>query len=427
MSDLTREVVDTQPSDRLIKKAAEVFIAAFEDAGYELDDLGKVFLTEGIKDVEFGAHQMLYKDNDGEGHIEDLQRFGIKFSPSWEEGPRWPLIHPAPGPKVVVPRVPTKSTDGWAKAIAYPDIQFGYYRGSDGELHPFQDEAALDVALQITKFEKPDTVVMHGDNLDFADLSTKFIRNPRFQGVTQPSVDRSAYWLDQVDRAAGPQLELKYWLEGNHEKRLPDYMINYASAAWGLARTKVPERWDPHVPITEAIDNLSQNRPALTVSELCGLDARGWQYVAGYPAGEVWLNEHLRIIHGYLTSKQAMDQYLAEGKATTLYGHVHRREYKEVTRRGRNGPRTIGAGSAGSLCRIDGAVPSVKSGVDEYGDPVETVENWQQGLWVIEYQPGGEELVSCYDVPIYKTGDKTWARWKGRDYVARVDVEGCPI
>lgn len=427
MSELSDDLIDNQPSDALLRKAAEVFAAVFDEKGYDIGDIGKVFLQESITKLDIGGYQSLIKNADEEAEIHDLSRFGISFAPSWDTGPRWPLIQPAPGPRVQVPKPEAKSEDGWYRAIAYPDIQFGYYRGSDNELHGFSDEAALDVALQITKVVKPHTVIMHGDNIDFADLTTKFKRHPRFQGVTQKSIDRATYWLDQVTKAAGSQLTERFWLEGNHEKRLPNYIIDYAMAAWDLQPSKVPENWDPKIPIHQAIDGLTQNRPSLTVSELCLLDQRGWNYVSGYPANDVWLNDNLRIIHGDKVSRATVDQYLAEERATTLYGHIHRREYREVTRHTRKGPRTVGAGSAGCLCRIDGVVPSTKSGIDEMGDPVYRVENWQQGLWVIEYQIGGDQLVSCYDVPIYKTGDKTWARWQGRDFVARVGVEDDPI
>ena len=46
--------------------------------------------------------------------------------------------------------------------------------------------------------------------------------------------------------------------------------------------------------------------------------------------------------------------------------------------------------SPGSLCRIDGAVPSVAGGVRANERPVEQYENWQQGIGLIWYKETGD-------------------------------------
>ena len=45
--------------------------------------------------------------------------------------------------------------------------------------------------------------------------------------------------------------------------------------------------------------------------------------------------------------------------------------------------------SPGCLCRVDGAVPSTKSGVDDVGMPIQRFESWQQGLAVVTELPSG--------------------------------------
>ena len=49
----------------------------------------------------------------------------------------------------------------------------------------------------------------------------------------------------------------------------------------------------------------------------------------------------------------------------------------------------IVAASPGCLCRVDGAVPSKKSGTDIHGRPVSTIEEWQQGAAVVTYEVNG--------------------------------------
>lgn len=64
-----------------------------ERNGIDIDDVGSV---EKVK-----LWQGFYKDADGESHTVDLA--GVQLSPTWAEGPRWPLVNPArPDRKSVV-------------------------------------------------------------------------------------------------------------------------------------------------------------------------------------------------------------------------------------------------------------------------------------------------------------------------------------
>jgi hypothetical protein len=59
--------------------------------------------------------------------------------------------------------------------------------------------------------------------------------------------------------------------------------------------------------------------------------------------------------------------------------------------------------SPGCLCRIDGAVPSVKGAVGIDGRPVTYYENWQQGMAVITYKPEGSFHVDLVHIDDGKT------------------------
>src|SRR5690606_17557511 len=107
------------------------------------------------------------------------------------------------------------------------------------------------------------------------------------------------------------------------------------------------------------------------------------------------------------------------------HGHSHRIEYLEETRQTARGPRTHFAGSPGCLCRIDGKVPSAKTGIDASGaQSGGKVENWHQGIWVFAYQEDGKQLANV-EAQVSIWGG--WARFEGRDYFATVDVDGNPI
>jgi hypothetical protein len=70
---------------------------------------------------------------------------------------------------------------------------------------------------------------------------------------------------------------------------------------------------------------------------------------------------------------------------STIYGHIHRQELQYRTTYDADGPIRSVAVSPGCLCRVDGAVPSVNSGVSSDGKPGKHWENWQQGVAVVWY------------------------------------------
>jgi hypothetical protein len=105
--------------------------------------------------------------------------------------------------------------------------------------------------------------------------------------------------------------------------------------------------------------------------------------------------------------------YLANEKTSVLYGHIHRREWAEVTREDFDGRKTILAASAGCLARVDGAVPSTKGGIDLDGRPMTITENWQQGLCVVTYKDGDAEF-NLEMIPIREG----WAMYHGKEYTA---------
>jgi hypothetical protein len=155
----------------------------------------------------------------------------------------------------------------------------------------------------------------------------------------------------------------------------------------------------------------------LSVPHLCRLDDYDVNYIPGYPAGNYWVNENLRIVHGYKVKSNTMTAYgyLDKEKVSVIYGHVHRREWAERTRMDYDGPATVMAASPGCLARLDGTVPGVHSGYDLDGRPMLIQENWQQGLAVVDYN---KKRFVYNQVAIHQDGADRWARFEGQDYVA---------
>lgn len=354
MSDLIRDLSANKASSAL-GKIAELL----KRNDIDPDEIG------GIKRVS--VYQSLTKNDDGEAEIHDL--FGIQISPKFESGPDWPVVQP--GPAIRMPQVKAKITKSDFKTcVVLPDMQIGYYRDNSGELVPTHDEDALNIALSITAKVNPDMVVMVGDNLDMPEMG-KYRLSSAYALTTQASIDRATTLCAQV-RNAAPNAQI-WWISGNHEERLVNYVLDNAKAAFGLRRGNTPDSW-----------------PVLSVPYLCRFDDYGVQYVPGYPAGQVWINQRLRVIHGdrVRSNGSTAHAYLSTQKTSVIYGHIHRREWAERSREDWDGPKTIMAASPGTLAKTNGAVPSTKGGIDLDGRPLTIVEDWQQGLAVVHYEEG---------------------------------------
>lgn len=393
------EVAKQAPDRDKLGRIAELLA----NSGIDLAEIGR------IDKVRIGEYQMLTKGEDGEATIHDLRADSLVLTPAWADGPAWPVVQPAK-PCVVRPVAQktaqksanrTTSSDSWKTAVILPDTQIGYRRYEDGQLDSFHDEAAMNVALKIVRHLRPDVVVLLGDYLDLPSQS-KYVQLPEFAFTVQAAVDRGHRFLAEI-RANAPEAEI-HLLEGNHDKRLHDYIARNAMEALRLRRANAPEEW-----------------PVLSVPTLLRLDELHVRYVEGYPAGQVWLNDNVVCVHGAKvrsagsTAAAIIDD---ERVGLTLFGHVHRHEMQSRTRRVRGGHKVAVAATPGCLCRIDGAVPSTKSATDLMGRPVLSAENWAQGVGIVTFEPGNGRY--AYEPVAIHDGE---AMFRGRHFVADVAAE----
>lgn len=362
--------------------------------------LGKIaeLLNRNNIDVEevgsikrVSLYQSLTKNDLGQAEVHDLM--GIQFNPKWAEGPEWPVVQPGPAIKLPVRKVMQSNAEGYKVAVILPDMQIGYYRNADGSLEPTHDEEALSISMAIIKKLRPDRIIMVGDNLDFPEFG-KYRLSPAYAITTQASIDRATTLCAEL-RAAAPEAVID-WISGNHEERLVNFILDNAKVSFGLRRGNTPDSW-----------------PCLSVPYLCRFNDYGVNYVAGYPAGQVWINQRLKVIHGnkVRSNGSTAHAYLNDSKVSVIYGHIHRREWAERSREDWDGAKTIMAASPGTLARCDGAVPSTKGGMDLDGRPMTIVEDWQQGLAVVSYEDG-EGAFWYEQIPIH---NKT-AFFRGKVY-----------
>lgn len=355
----------------------------FERADIDPADVGEV--------KRASIWQGLTKNQDGDAEVHDL--VGVQFSPSWDAGPKWPVAQPGPRHRLPVRKAKATKTTGLPVAVIGPDMQIGYFRNQVGELEPTHDEAAISVFLTAVRIAQPRKVILVGDNLDLPEFG-KYRLTPAFRQTTQATIDRGDLLCAEL-RDAAPDAEI-VWLAGNHEERLPNYLLDNAEAAFGLRRGRRPESW-----------------PVMSVPFLLNMDDYGIEYRPGYPASDAWVNERLRVIHGDIVrggkAGATAGAYLQREKTSVIYGHKHSVEWAETTRNDHDGPRRILAMSPGCLARIDGVVPSTKQGTDLDGRPLRRHEDWQQGFAVVTYEEGDGRFWPEL-VPIH-TGA---AMWRGR-------------
>ena len=366
------------------QKALGALAEMLEKKNIDISEIGD------IKKVSI--YQSLTKNELGEAEVHDLA--AIQFSPSWDEGPKWPVIQPGPQIQLQKTKTKPKVAGGFKTAVIPPDIQIGYFRNRDGKLEPTHDESAIDVCLAMIEELQPDLIVCVGDNLDLPEMG-KYVTYPAYAQTTQASIDRATMFCAQM-RSAAPNARI-VWLAGNHEERMPKYIVQNAMAAYGLRKGNAPESW-----------------PVLSVPYLCRMDEYGVEYKPGYPAADFWINKKLKIIHGdrVKSSGSTAHVYLNNEKVSVIYGHIHRIETAFKTREDYEGPKTVMAASPGCLARIDGAIPSTKGGVDLDGRPLTRHENWQQGVGVVIYEDSGDHKFS-YEVATIYNG---WTMFRGKEY-----------
>lgn len=294
--------------------------------------------------------------------------------------------------------------DGWNLGVFLPDMQIGYFDNGK-ELITTHDESAIDIAHQLIAQAESDYgidyIINAGDNLDLPAFSSHRSA-PGYIGTTQNALNRAAEEA-AIQRALAPNARIA-WIEGNHEQRLTNFLVDKAPHLLGLTRAN-----------DEKVVN--------SVPYLCRFDEYDIEWISPYPDGEIWVNDHLRFEHGSMYSSSSggtAAKHLKNG-VSVGYGHIHRKEYLEETRHTANGPRTHFAGSPGCLCRIDSKVPSAKTGIDSRGAQSGTkTENWQNGIWFFWYQTTGKQLAKIEDVSIWGG----WALHGGREYFAQVDMNG---
>lgn len=307
----------------------------------------------------------------------------VSWQPNKADGPAWPLVQPAAAVDVTVLEPDWRDTrdSRYLLAAKCADTQIGFRFLADGTVDPFHDPAAMDLFVDVCNIYQPDKITVLGDFLDFASFG-RFAQEASFANTTQLSLDYAHQWLAKL-RAACPDAEIIV-IEGNHDKRMQNFVETNAVAAFGLRLADMPESW-----------------PVMSLPNLLRLADLDVHYVDAYPAATDWDNSRTRNIHGTRANSKGstMSQYVHElPHVNTWAGHTHRAEVVYRTVLGEYGlPVESYAANPGVLCRTDGSVPSVHGSISANGDPARIVEDWQQGFGLCWYNES-ESIPQVYRI-----------------------------
>lgn len=366
------------------------------DNGIDTEDISSVSA------VKINEWQGMVKGEDGEPRVIDMKAASLVLHPSWETGPKWPVVQTAKPVTVRVPKRRGPLLVGTWKTLAFlPDEQIGFRRLPSGELDPFHDPNAIDIALQAVEAERPDIIVHAGDLNDFAQFG-RHRQEPGFAMTVQPAIQYAYEYLARLSEITRDHRVIS----GNHDIRLQNYIIDNAIFAFGLKRASsgVPDKW-----------------PVMSIQNLLRFEELGIEYVGSYPSGATYINDNLAAIHGARIGNKmrtAAQIVVEDERVSILHGHTHKRALAAKTRNTRGSGKQSLAYSPGCLCRIDGSVPSTKGQIDANGVPVRSWEDWQQGLAIIRYEEGDGRF-ALEEIPIFEQKDGTsWAMHRGQEFVS---------
>lgn len=316
--------------------------------------LQEALTTEGaVSSARFSDWQSLTKDATGEAQIHDLH--GSRFEVKFDSEPRWPVVN-----RVESRRLERKIRGeqlSLPKTDIISDLQW-----------PFVDLQALDVTCQILRERQPNTLIIGGDLMDLSAWS-KYTQRPEWATVTQQSVNEIHQFLASL-RKMLPTSRIVV-VEGNHEKRMPDVLLNNAKAAYGLKRADQPEGW-----------------PVLSIPYLTAMDTLDIEYHDGFPANPLWLNPELQFKHR--AKGRGANAVANNERYSTVYGDNHRIESQYKTYPTMDGAKTYGVFGVGCLCRLDGHTPGANTGLHLDGTVAENYsDNWQQGFMLIDHHADG--------------------------------------
>lgn len=303
------------------------------------------------------------KNNDGQIETVTLHKYVPELPESFQ-----PAI-----PANIVPNTHRPPNRPYRLLFCFSDAQIDYRRLPDNTLEPIHDERALNVVRLMCRSLLPDEIINLGDSVDLSVLSRFQPDSDHFYRTLGPSFQRIHDFYAEL-RADNPKAKIVE-VDSNHNTRLRKFVGKWAMALSGIHRPDDKSKY-----------------PVLTYPYLANLEHLGVEWISGYAGAEYVYGENREVPiifkHGEIVVSQgstAARESKINPEVNVVRGHGHRMETQYRTNRY---GQYLASVMVGALCKITGEVPSVKGSVNDEGYPVRRLENWQQGVLVIEDYSG---------------------------------------
>lgn len=161
---------------------------------------------------------------------------------------------------------------------------------------PYHDQRVWALMLKAAQAFKPDVITTLGDFADFYAVSSHS-KNPQRAACLEDEIRDVREGLDELGQLGAKEL---HFVSGNHEDRLDRYIMQNASALWGMAN----------------------------ISDVLGLKDKGWKYTP--------YKRHLTLGKLHIThevgnaGKYAHYQAQSAFESNVIIGHTHRIGYTVV-------------------------------------------------------------------------------------------------
>jgi hypothetical protein len=246
---------------------------------------------------------------------------------------------------------------------------------------PKHDRRLHELFLEWLEYNKPDEGVMMGDAGDFSRFS-KYMDNPEWDEDVQDCIDQThLVKREYVQASEGTDWTM---LEGNHDARIRDAILQKLPRAYGIRRAKVPGE--------------PEERAVMSIPNLLRLDELGIKYIqpdGDYEQASYKVSRNLAARHGWLVRKGSGASALATLDTlghSIVIGHVHRQSIVHKTTHDIDGnPSVIAAMETGCMCTSDGLGYAVNP-------------DWQQGFGTATIWPDGTfklELATYVNETLY--------------------------
>ena len=215
---------------------------------------------------------------------------------------------------------------------------------------PYHDRRSVAAVHEYAKDIQPTIIILLGDVLDFPSLTTKFLRSQTERGTLMRDIQLGRELLTDL-REKCPLSRIIY-IEGNHEARLRNYIIERADELEGLTSGPL-------------------SLPAL-------LNIPGLEYIEPY--GEHFEYKSFLFTHGTNAGRYAADKELQTSWTSGMSGHTHRLQVHSHS--DRRGPHAWYSNMC--LCYTKGRhmPPGTREGEHN-------LQNWQQGFSTIYFSDLG--------------------------------------